>query len=563
MNEINWLNVALSFLGGFGLFLFGMEYMGEGLQKAAGSKMKNLLGVLTNNRFLGVLVGAGVTALIQSSSATTVMVVGFVNAGLMSLKQAVGVIMGANVGTTVTAWIVSLGEWTSFLKPSVLAPICIIIGVVLTMFAKKQHTKHVGQILFGFGALFLGLDTMSDAATPLRGLESVRNLFVVLGSNPILGILVGAIVTAVIQSSSASVGILQALATAALVPWNSAIYIILGQNIGTCITAILSSIGASKNAKRAAAIHFLFNFLGSVVFAIIACIGFTWVAPELGAQLIDVTQISVVHTVFNIMNTILLFPFAGLLVTLAEKIITGKDDSDEGELKHLDERILETPSFAVENAVKEVVRMGNIAHQNVQASMEALFEKDEKKIEEVFEREKIINQLQHGINHYLVKLTNTTISEKEHTIVTALFHTVSDIERVGDHAENLAELAQSLIEQELNFSDKAKQELREIIETATSCFEMSMRAYEFSDKAIAQKAIPLEDKVDSMETKLRSRHMKRLADNTCDSLAGIVFLDVISNVERISDHACNIAQTILDENKSLTSEYISYTTFQQ
>nr|WP_302598234.1 Na/Pi cotransporter family protein [uncultured Cellulosilyticum sp.] len=563
MNEINWLNVALSFLGGFGLFLFGMEYMGEGLQKAAGSKMKNLLGVLTNNRFLGVLVGAGVTALIQSSSATTVMVVGFVNAGLMSLKQAVGVIMGANVGTTVTAWIVSLGEWTSFLKPSVLAPICIIIGVVLTMFAKKQHTKHVGQILFGFGALFLGLDTMSDAATPLRGLESVRNLFVVLGSNPILGILVGAIVTAVIQSSSASVGILQALATAALVPWNSAIYIILGQNIGTCITAILSSIGASKNAKRAAAIHFLFNFLGSVVFAIIACIGFTWVAPELGAQLIDVTQISVVHTVFNIMNTILLFPFAGLLVTLAEKIITGKDDSDEGELKHLDERILETPSFAVENAVKEVVRMGNIAHQNVQASMEALFEKDEKKIEEVFEREKIINQLQHGINHYLVKLTNTTISEKEHTIVTALFHTVSDIERVGDHAENLAELAQSLIEQELNFSDKAKQELREIIETATSCFEMSMRAYEFSDKAIAQKAIPLEDKVDSMETKLRSRHMKRLADNTCDSLAGIVFLDVISNVERISDHACNIAQTILDENKSLTSEDISYTTFQQ
>ncbi len=561
MNEINWLNVALSFLGGFGLFLFGMEYMGEGLQKAAGSKMKNLLGVLTNNRFLGVLVGAGVTALIQSSSATTVMVVGFVNAGLMSLKQAVGVIMGANVGTTVTAWIVSLGEWTSFLKPSVLAPICIVIGVILTMFAKKQQAKHVGQILFGFGALFLGLDMMSDAATPLRGLDAVRNLFVVLGSNPILGILVGAVVTAVIQSSSASVGILQALATASLVPWNSAIYIILGQNIGTCITAILSSIGASKNAKRAAAIHFLFNFIGSVAFAVVAFIGFGWVAPNLGAQNIDVTQISVVHTVFNVMNTILLFPFAGVLVTLAEKIITGKDDSDEGELKHLDERILETPSFAVENAVKEVVRMGNIAHQNVQAAMEALFEKDEKKIEEVLEREKVINQLQHGINHYLVKLTNTNISEKEHTIVTGLFHTVSDIERVGDHAENLAELAQGLIAQELGFSEKAKAELKEIIETATSCFEMSMRAYEFSDKAMAQKAIPLEEKVDSMEAKLRSRHMKRLADNTCNSLAGIVFLDVISNVERISDHACNIAQTILDENKSLTAEDISYTTF--
>lgn len=561
MNEINWLNVALSFLGGFGLFLFGMEYMGEGLQKAAGSKMKNLLGVLTNNRFLGVLVGAGVTALIQSSSATTVMVVGFVNAGLMSLKQAVGVIMGANVGTTVTAWIVSLGEWTSFLKPAVLAPVCIIIGVVLTMFAKRQHIKHIGQILFGFGALFLGLETMSTAAEPLSGLEEVRSLFVALGSNPILGIIVGALVTAVIQSSSASVGILQALATAALVPWNSAIYIILGQNIGTCITAMLSSIGASKNAKRAATIHFLFNFLGSVVFAIIAFIGFGWVAPNLGSQTIDVTQISIVHTIFNIMNTVLLFPFAGILVTLAETIITGKDELDEGELKHLDERILETPSFAVENAVKEVVRMGHIALQNVEAAKEALFEKDEKKMEEVFEREKVINQLQHGINHYLVKLTNTTISETEHTIVTGLFHTVSDIERVGDHAENLAELAQSLVEQELSFSDKAKQELQEIIETATSCFEMSMRAYEFSDKAIAQKALPIEDKVDRMETKLRSRHMKRLADNTCNSVAGIIFLDVVSNVERISDHACNIAQTILDDNKSLTSEDVNYSTF--
>lgn len=554
MNEINWLNVALGFLGGFGLFLFGMEYMGEGLQKAAGSKMKNLLGILTNNPILGVLVGAGVTALIQSSSATTVMVVGFVNAGLMSLKQAVGVIMGANIGTTVTAWIVSLGEWTSFLKPSVLAPICIVIGVVLIMFCKKQSIKHIGQILFGFGALFLGLDMMSDAAKPLRGLEEIKNLFVVLGSNPILGILTGAIVTAIIQSSSASVGILQALATAALVPWNSAIYIILGQNIGTCVTAALSSIGASKNAKRAATIHFLFNLIGSVLFAIIAFIGFRWVAPDLGVTMIDVTQISVVHTVFNVMNTILLFPFAGVLVTIAEKIITGKEDVEDGDLQHLDERILETPSFAVENAVKEVVRMGNIADQNAKAAVEALFDKDNKKIEEVFEREKIINQLQHGINHYLVKLTNATLSEEEHTIITGLFHTVSDIERVGDHAENIAELAQSMIEKDLTFSDKAKSELKEITDAAISCFAMSLRAYEFGDKDIARKALPLEESVDKMEAKLRSRHMKRLADSTCDPLAGIVFLDTISNVERISDHACNVAQTILDEGRSLTSE---------
>lgn len=554
MNEINWLDVALSFLGGFGLFLFGMEYMGEGLQKAAGSKMKKLLGVLTNNRFLGVLVGAGVTALIQSSSATTVMVVGFVNAGLMSLKQAVGVIMGANIGTTVTAWIVSLGEWTSFLKPSVLAPICIVIGVIINMSVKKQSVKHVGQIVFGFGALFLGLDMMSAAAKPLSELEAIKDAFKLLGANPILGILTGAIVTAVIQSSSASVSILQALATAALVPWDSAVYIILGQNIGTCITAILSSIGATKNAKRAATIHFLFNIIGSILFAIVAFLSFKFVVPELvGANTIEMTHISIIHTVFNIMNTIILFPFAGLLVYLAEKIIPGGDTTEEGELQHLDERILETPSFAVENAVKEVVRMGKIAEQNSKVAVEALFEKDENKIQEVFDREKIINKLQHGINHYLVKLSNVSLSEKEHTEVTGLFHTVSDIERVGDHAENIAELAQSLIEKEVEFSEQAKKELKEITDTAIKCFELSLQAYEFGDKTVARNALPLEENVDSMEATLRSTHMKRLASNQCDSLAGIIFLDTISNVERISDHAANISQTILDENKSLST----------
>ena len=555
MNEINWLDVALSFLGGFGLFLFGMEYMGEGLQKAAGSKMKKLLGVLTNNRFLGVLVGAGVTALIQSSSATTVMVVGFVNAGLMSLKQAVGVIMGANIGTTVTAWIVSLGEWTSFLKPSVLAPICIVIGVIINMSVKKQSVKHVGQIVFGFGALFLGLDMMSAAAKPLSELEAIKDAFKLLGANPILGILTGAIVTAVIQSSSASVSILQALATAALVPWDSAVYIILGQNIGTCVTAILSSIGATKNAKRAATIHFLFNIIGSILFAIVAFISFKFVVPELvGANTIEMTHISIIHTVFNIMNTIILFPFAGVLVYLAERIIPGGETAEDGELQHLDERILETPSFAVENAVKEVVRMGSIAEQNAKLAVEALFEKDENKIQEVFEREKIINKLQHGINHYLVKLSNVSLSEKEHTEVTGLFHTVSDIERVGDHAENIAELAQSLIEKEVEFSDIAKVELKEITDTAIKCFELALQAYEFGDKAVARNALPLEESVDAIEATLRSTHMKRLASNTCDSIAGIIFLDTISNIERISDHAANISQTILDENKSLSLE---------
>ncbi|MBE6023566.1 MAG: Na/Pi cotransporter family protein [Cellulosilyticum sp.] len=555
MNDINWLNVALSFLGGFGLFLFGMEYMGEGLQKAAGSKMKNLLGVLTSNPFLGVLVGAAVTAMIQSSSATTVMVVGFVNAGLMSLKQAVGVIMGANIGTTVTAWIVSLGEWTSFLKPAVLAPVCIIIGVVMISFCKKQSVKHIGQILFGFGGLFLGLDMMGDAAKPLRELDAMKNLFIVLGNNPLLAILAGAGVTAIIQSSSASVGILQALALAGLVRWDSAIYIILGQNIGTCITAILSSIGATKNAKRAAAIHFLFNFIGSIIFAIVGIITFKFFIPQVGALQIDVTQISIVHTVFNVLNTILLFPFAGLLVVLAEKLIKDGDaEVEERELQHLDERILETPSFAVENAVKEVVRMGNIAMENTKDAVEALFEQDEEKIQQVFEREKTINELQRGINHYLVKLSNVTLSEEEKATVSRLFHTVTDIERVGDHAENIVEIAQEMMKEKLTFSEKAVSELREMTSAATQSIAYALQGHELNDLECARKVLPLEEKVDMMEAKLRSKHMKRLADNTCNSVAGILFLDIVSNIERISDHASNIAQSILDEDYCFTTE---------
>ncbi len=547
MNQINWLDIGLSFIGGLGLFLFGMEYMGEGLQKAAGPKMKKLLSILTSNRLLGVLVGAGVTALIQSSSATTVMVVGFVNASLMSLKQAVGVIMGANIGTTITAWIVSLGEWTSFLKPSVLAPLCIAVGIALIMFAKKQGAKHTGIILFGFGTLFLGLDMMSDAAKPLRELEAVKNMFVVLGSNPILGILAGAGVTAIIQSSSASVGILQALALAGLVPWNSAIYIILGQNIGTCITAILSSIGANINAKRAAAIHFIFNFLGSVIFGILAIVIFTFIAPGLGSQMIDVTQISIVHTIFNVVNTLLLFPFAGSLVYLAEHLVKGKNEAKPGELQHLDERLFETPSFAVENAVKEVVRMGEIAKNNMEVAMQALFEKNRDKVQEVFDTEREINELQNGINQYLVKLSNISLTEKESLRVTNLFHIVSDIERIGDHADNIAELAVNMIEDDSNFSDEARKELTRINEMGTQCLETALKAYEATDDRLAKKAMVLEDNVDKLESNMRTNHIKRLVQNVCEPMAGIAFLDTLSNIERISDHASNIAQVVLEE----------------
>ena len=551
MNDINFFQIAIAFLGGFGLFIFGMNYMGEGLQKAAGSKMKNLLSALTSNPVLGVLVGAGVTAVVQSSSATTVMVVGFVNAGLMSLKQAVGVIMGANIGTTVTAWIVAMGEWASFLKPSTIAPLCIIVGIVMVLFSNKQKVRQVGQIIFGFGTLFLGLDMMGDAVDPIAELPQVTELFRTLGTNPVLGILTGAIVTAVIQSSSASVGILQTLAMTTVVPWSAAIYIILGQNIGTTVTAILSSIGASKNAKRAAAIHFMFNVIGSIVFAILGVVAFEFIVPAFGAQQISGTQISIAHSIFNVLNTLMLFPFAGLLVKIAERIVPGKEENSESELKHLDERILETPSFAVQNATKEVVRMGEMSAQNAKTAVQALLEKDEAKIKEVFEREKVINQLQHGINHYLIKLSNLPLSESEQGLVTGLFHSVSDIERVGDHAENLAELAEILIRDDVEFSDIAKKGLKEMGDLATQCFESAVQAQEFDDHNMARQVAGVEQQVDQMEEKLRAKHIKRLSENKCSSVAGVVFLDAISNLERISDHALNVSQTMLDEKHIL------------
>lgn len=560
MKDIDLFQLALAFVGGFGLFIFGMNYMGDGLHKAAGSRMKKLLSILTSKPILGVAVGAAVTAIIQSSSATTVMVVGFVNAGLMSLKQAVGVIMGANVGTTATAWVVSLGEWATFLQPSTLAPIAIICGVIMVLFSTKQKINHIGQIVFGFGVLFLGLDLMGDAVKPISKMPQVQDLFITLGKTPILGILTGAIVTAVIQSSSASVGILQTLAMASLVPWNTAIYIILGQNIGTTVTAMLSGVGASKNGKRAAVIHLLFNVIGSVVFAVIAFIGFKFVVPQIGEQLITGVQISVAHTVFNILNTLLLFPFAGAIVHLAERLVPGKDTANESELQHLDERILETPSFAVQNAIKEVVRMGELATQNTKVALEALVTKEESKIQEVYNREKVINQLQHGINHYLIKISNLSLAEGQHGVVTGLFHCVSDIERVGDHAENIVELAESLIRDEVCFSDIAIKELREMSTATLKALETAIQALEFDDRIIAKRVPELEQKVDQLEERLRARHIKRLAENKCSSMAGVLYLDTISNLERISDHASNVAHIILDDKKIFVTSEPMFTT---
>lgn len=548
------LGTLFTFVGGLGMFLYGMNVMADGLQKAAGNKLKKLLGILTSNRFLAVLVGAAVTAIIQSSSATTVMVVGFVNAGIMNLTQAVGVIMGANVGTTMTAWLVSMNEWGDFLvilKPEFLAPLFIGVGTFITMASKKEQKKDIGEILIGFGVLFIGLSFMSGAIEPYRDSPVFVKAFTVLGSNPFLAILAGVAVTGIIQSSSASVGILQTLAMNGIVGWNSAVYITLGQNIGTCVTAMISSANANKTAKRAAVIHLLFNVMGAAIFGVIMFVIFK-LNPSFASSKISMVQISIFHTIFNVANTIILFPFANYIVKISGLIINDtKEDVTENEnqitMRHLDMRILETPSFALENVLQEVIHMGEITLKNVKVAIKALLENDTELVEEVFETEKTIDAHEKMITQYLVQISNISLTEQQHLLVNHLFYTVSNIERVGDHSENLAELAMNKIDHNIRFSNTAYEELREMCTTVTESFEFALKARSTENIEFVRQVVKLEDVVDTMEEELREKHVERLSQNICTAETGVIFIDALINLERISDHSLNIANYVKDE----------------
>lgn len=548
---MSYVDIIIPFVGGLALFIYGMQIMAQGLQNAAGSKMKQLLKALTQNKVMGVLLGAVVTAIIQSSSATTVMVVGFVNAGLMDLTQSMSVIMGANIGTTVTGWLVSSVEWAKFLSPAVIAPVVLMAGVVIMITAKKVSHKEISSIIIGFGVLFIGIEMMSDAVYPLRESEVFKTLFITLGDNPLLGILAGAAVTAIIQSSSASVGILQTLAASGLVPFDAAVYIIMGQNIGTCITAMLSGIGTSRNAKCASYMHLLFNIIGTVLFSILSIIYFKMLNPQAGFGTISQTQISIIHTIFNIATTALLFPFSGYIIALAKKInhASVQEEQDESELVHLDDRLLETPSFAVQSAVLEVVRMGYIVEKNLNTAVEALLQHDSKKIEKVRKREVTINNLCHSISDYLVKICNTHINEAENSVVTSLLAVITDMERVGDHCKNMAACAEALEKDNVFFSDSAVKELLEMIEKTRTSYDSALKALEYSDTSYAYDTVRAEDIVDDMEDKLRAGHITRLANNLCNVRSGVRYLDILTNLERISDHAMNIAQVVINENR--------------
>ena len=415
---MNYVNIIVPFVGGLGMFIYGMQIMAQGLENAAGNKMKTLLEILTKNKLLGVLLGAAITAVIQSSSATTVMVVGFVNAGIMNLTQAMGVIMGANIGTTVTGWLVSSVEWAKFLSPSTLAPIAIMIGVIVMLTGKRYATKEISNIIIGFGLLFVGISTMSSAVEPLQDSAVFRSVFTTLGANPFLGILAGTGVTAIIQSSSASVGILQSLAAAGLVPFNAAIYIIMGQNIGTCVTALLSSIGAKRNAKTAAFMHLLFNVIGTVIFSVGAIIFFQVINPAAGLGQITQTEISLVHTIFNIGTTVLLFPASGLIIKLAKKISRVEESENTEEQVLLDDRMLETPGIALQSAEKELIRMGHIVADSLEKAKTVMFTLDRDAIREICEEEDVVDKMSAQITSYAVKLSSLAVSEKEHQEVT-------------------------------------------------------------------------------------------------------------------------------------------------
>ncbi|MFV0314574.1 MAG: Na/Pi cotransporter family protein [Anaerotignum sp.] len=548
---MDYANIIIPFIGGLALFIFGMNYMAQGLQNAAGTKMKSILEALTQNKIMGVALGALVTAIVQSSSATTVMVVGFVNASLMDLGQAMSVIMGANIGTTITGWLVSSSEWAKFLKPTTIAPLAIMAGVILQVSGKKMKHKEIASIIIGFGILFVGMDMMSSGVAPLSQSQVIKDAFVTLGKNPMLGILAGTVVTGIIQSSSAAQGILLSLAATGLVPTNAAVFIIMGQNIGTCVTALLSGIGAGKNAKCVGYMHLMFNLIGTVVFSIVAMIFFSVASEEVGSGIITQTQISAIHTVFNIGTTVLLFPFSNFIIRGAMRLngVEESSGADEGQLVHLDERMLLTPSLAVEGAKKETIRLGHIARENLSCALAVLNNTTPELLEEIRQREAVLDRVCEGISEYLIKLCSLQISDRENTIVTSLLNAISDMERVGDHAENIAELAEEMAHEKITFSQGAIDELQEMINATLSSYDFSLKALQNADVASAVKTAVYEEQVDQLEKQLRAGHIERLSNAECNLNAGIHFLEMLANLERISDHAMNISQVVLNGHR--------------
>ena len=526
-------------LGGLGLFIYGMNLMGDSLQKAAGSKLKDILGFLTRNKLMGILLGTIVTLLIQSSSATTVMVVGFVNAGIMNLTQAFSVIMGANIGTTITSQIIAF-NFTDF------APIAIAIGVALKLIVKSKSKKDIADVIIGFGLLFVGLNMMGDGLTPLKDNPIFAEMMVRL-QNPFLGIIVGFLVTTIVQSSSATIGILQALALQGLIPFGVAFSIILGENIGTTTTALLSSLGASKNAKRAALLHFLFNVFGTIIFMLVLRYPVAYFVQDvLGGNI--VRQIANAHTLFNLTNVLIQVPFSSIHIKIVNSLIKGEDEVTTMSLKYLDDRMIQTPSVATGQIYKEIDRMFSIANENVILSNDALVNRKFELIDNINKNENTINYLAEKITDFIVKLNKTSISEYQRNLNDIFIYTLNDIERIGDHTTNIAEAAHTSNTSNVGFSLDAKDELNYFFSLINENIKNAQEAFINSNISKANDVILTEEKIDTLEEDYKATHIQRLSEGKCEVKSGVMFLDVISNLERVSDHCTNVAEYIL-ENK--------------
>ena len=539
----------LSMIGGLSLFLFGMNIMGDSLERAAGNSLRALLSRLTTNRMLGFLTGLAVTAVIQSSSATTVMVVGFVNSGLLTLGQAINVIMGANVGTTVTAWLLSLGDidsgnlFVQLLKPSSFTPVLALIGIVFYMFVKDSRKKDIGMILLGFATLMFGMETMSDAVKGLREVPEFQQLFLMF-TNPILGVAAGAVLTAVIQSSSASVGILQALSATGAVSYAAAIPIIMGQNIGTCVTALISSVGTTKNAKRAAIVHLLFNILGTAVCLVLFMAVSSLFDLPILQQSATRTGISVCHTVFNLACTAMLLPSGGLLEKLVCRIVP--DAKEPETVAELDERLLTTPSIALERCRTLTGEMADTAAAALRGGIAALEHYTPELAQAVREDERRTDHYEDILGSYLVKLSALQISESDSAEAAMLLKALNDFERIGDHALNLVESAEELQEKHLTLSDAARQELSTLVAAVEEIVSLSFRAFRENDPAAAYQVEPLEQVIDDLKEKLRVHHILRLQQGSCGIETGFVWSDLLTVLERVGDHCSNIAGCVID-----------------
>ncbi len=540
---------VLTLIGGLCLFLFGMNIMGSALERSAGSKLETMIGRLTSGKLAGLFTGLGVTAVIQSSSATTVMVVGFVNSRLMNLKQAIHVIMGANIGTTVTAWVLSLSgisgsnTFLKLLKPSSFTPILALIGVVLFMFTKSNKKKDIGMVLLGFATLMFGMETMTGAVSGLRDVPAFQALFLMF-KNPILGVIAGAVLTAIIQSSSASVGILQALAATGAVSYGAAIPIIMGQNIGTCVTAMLSSVGTTKNAKRAALVHLSFNIIGTAVCLIIFTLINAMLAPTLLNDPASFAGIATAHSIFNIVCTLLLLPMSGILEKLAYKLVP--DSKLPEKVSELDGRLLATPAIALECAHNLTCDMAKVATNALRNSIECLASYDKAKAETIREAEDKTDHFEDIIGSYLVKLSVRQLNETEGAMASMLLKAIGDFERISDHAVNILESAEEMHEKGIVFSDSAKTELDSLCAATVEIVTLSYRAFVENNAEQANLVEPLEQVIDRMKKLLRTRHIDRLRVGDCGIEAGFVWSDLITNMERVSDHCSNIAGCVMD-----------------